>query len=1263
MNQTFQRLRPVWLSHIIIFSVLFFTIQISFAETWDRAAWDSFNAAIYKYGRGDTNAVSSLKQLIRRYPSFQPAYRKLVQIAKEDNSLNSLQTYFQYLLSIDSTNAGALYGSGFLFQTTEQFHRAISFYKKSIRYDHSQYQVFLSLSNCFAALKQFDAGKQFYQRLLSLHPSTPAIYIGLGLLNQNQNNWTAAVHNYNQAMQMNSKLPVIHRLKSIALYYSGRLTESLDACNTALKLAKRLHQLEEEAKAHQMVANCISMRSELAAVIEHYRQAAEIFRSIGDKPSQYTIQTHLGVSYIRLGNYPLAYRLLKDCYSYFQARQDTVQMGIVMGQIGWQFMNQARYDSALAYIEPAAAIAERIGNLRFAAYWNRFLGLILIDRGEFMRALSKNKRALHFTDRFHDDAEKARVLSSIGRIFFEIGAIDSALIYYSKTLTMLRRAGDKTFEAHALANMAHAAIYAGQYTKGLNYYEQAYQIADSIGDDKERATWLADIGAVFSHIGDFKAARRYYRQSLRIATQSHYRDIRSQLFHNMGRDYLQTNQQDSALIFIQKALAIAREIGSRTSELQILVHLSECHQQMQNWHDALSSLQLALKIGRSIRNRISEPEILHRLAHVYHQQNRNNAAIDHARQSLELAQTFNQALHICLANLELGHIYFDLDSLKVAELYYGAAIDAIEQIRDDISGQGLRVSFFETKMDAFNAIIRTLVALDRQFPNSGYAEKAFCYEEQANSRSLMEELMHRHRAFTSKIPLPILAQKLQLEHRLNQVQTALCAAASRPKSNISIVDSLSATLSEIQHRYTDIRSRIERLVDSDSDGVHIDHASILPRIRQHVLKAGQYLLEYSIGTESSYLFVISRSTIHIFDLAITEGELQKRINRLLQDFINPDNLFDIPFNARLSHELYRQLVHPAASVIKNAETLYIIPDGILFYLPFELLITEAPPPAQDEQQIYSHYTGYHFLVEKYPLVYCSAAGLLLPREFPHHQRTTSGTLLALGNPQYLSGQEGQMAFRQQTGWNFTPLQYSEKEISAIRRLFKNSHILTQHIAKEDSFKKLAPDYRLLHISAHGVLDENQPLYSGLVLSQDADAGEDGFLQSYEIYDLRLNADMVTLSACATGLGRLKRGEGVVGLTRAFQVAGARSVVVSLWNVSDASTATLMTEFYRYLQQGMPKSRALQAAKLKLMRETVEWGNVRLSYAHPFFWAPFVLIGQDDPVTIVTSHHLQRWFVIPAIVILLVILIIIYTRKKSFQLNSSSLIKLSKSRKF
>jgi CHAT domain-containing protein len=415
------------------------------------------------------------------------------------------------------------------------------------------------------------------------------------------------------------------------------------------------------------------------------------------------------------------------------------------------------------------------------------------------------------------------------------------------------------------------------------------------------------------------------------------------------------------------------------------------------------------------------------------------------------------------------------------------------------------------------------------------------------------------------------------------------------------------------------------------------------------------LLEYALSKEGSFLFVVTREGVHSFRLP-PAGE----INQLVQDVRAVIGQRPGPRLAqyrefttyvKVARQLYEMLIAPASEVLTNKRHLLIAPDGGLYYLPFEALLTE------EVKLRGADYRGLAYVLKQWEISYAPSASVLAslrqrrPRAEP--QTATAKTFLGFGDPVYELGPETsdfkpktqdprpktqdprpktqerrtksnrpqttdhgprtssvvetlRSVFEESGQWQLQPLKDSGREVTGIAGLYKPNDfsIHLRSAAREENVKsnEHLSAARRVHFATHGMISEQQPQYSSLVLTLDEDPNEDGLLQVHEIFNLKLSADLVVLSACRTGLGKEVRGEGMIGLTRAFLYAGASSVVVSLWSVVDRSTAGLMMDFYERLDRVSDKAAALQQAKLKMMQTR--------RYAHPYYWAPFVLVGEQ-----------------------------------------------------
>jgi len=388
---------------------------------------------------------------------------------------------------------------------------------------------------------------------------------------------------------------------------------------------------------------------------------------------------------------------------------------------------------------------------------------------------------------------------------------------------------------------------------------------------------------------------------------------------------------------------------------------------------------------------------------------------------------------------------------------------------------------------------------------------------------------------------------------------------------------------------------------------------------QATLDEKTVLLEYQSGADASFLFAVGKNEFQVARLP-NEKALRRSIETLRRSVSTPTRVGLANYLAE-GRELYKSLLAPVEKLLKSKTKIVVSADGALNYLPFEVLLTNDATSASFDKLPY--------LVRDFEISYTPSASVLANLKSADDAAKPPKAFLAFAAPDYAANRANQNLVSQTTpagsaenrSLNLTDLRNAKIEAERIASLFPagQAAVFTGAQATEDRAKtnELLSQYRYLHFAVHGLIDEEQPQFSSLVLSlpktdDQPESGnpkskieEDGLLQTPEIFNLRMRADLVTLSACETGLGQELRGEGIVGLTRAFFYAGTRSVLVSLWKVDDASTAELMTDFYELLRKNgeRDKAAALRQAQLKLIA-----GN---RFSHPYYWAAFILQGKTD----------------------------------------------------
>ncbi|MCP4215359.1 MAG: CHAT domain-containing protein, partial [bacterium] len=499
---------------------------------------------------------------------------------------------------------------------------------------------------------------------------------------------------------------------------------------------------------------------------------------------------------------------------------------------------------------------------------------------------------------------------------------------------------------------------------------------------------------------------------------------------------------------------------------------------------------------------------------------------------------------------------------------------------------------------------------------------AFNYAERARARAF-QDMLAESRADIRKGATPellIRERKLEQDFAYNQSLLTKEFYKKENKVNQAKVNTLTAKIRELEEDFDKLKLEMTRK-NPKYAALKYPKPFTLKDI-QKVLENNTILLEYMVNVDSTILWKIGKNQFDSFRFNIGREELERRV-KLLRYLSTTTG--DVSSFVHHSHMLYDKILAPAVAGIGKKKQLVIAADGILNYLPFETLCMNKPRTKAGFKKL-------PFLLKKYPILYIQSAGVWAAlNKSPKPPREKTGPkLLAMGDPLFKKeghpeenalirsafnsltkpapAQNNQAEARnaiqntQEPRLGFKRLVHSGEEVKAIGKLFQPADIFLRARAREENIKqcKNLDQYRYLHFATHGILNENKPQYSGLVLAQDDDPSEDGFLHMREIFNLKINADLVVLSACRTGLGKLVKGEGIIGLTRAWMYAGTPSVVVSLWEVDDASTAHLMQFFYKNLKNNMNKSRALRKAKLKLLKQTGRIGS----------WAGFVLIGRE-----------------------------------------------------
>ncbi len=481
-----------------------------------------------------------------------------------------------------------------------------------------------------------------------------------------------------------------------------------------------------------------------------------------------------------------------------------------------------------------------------------------------------------------------------------------------------------------------------------------------------------------------------------------------------------------------------------------------------------------------------------------------------------------------------GRIYEREGDTKQAIEFYKQSIDVIEFQRATINTEASKIGFVGDKQKVYHQMISTLYS-DRQYAN------AFEYAERSKSRALVDLLASNKEFSISK-------DKEQVALMLKELETIESEGKAIDVGSLAPEKTNQRNIRSVQ-----IKERIKTLAPELTSLVAVS----MPPLNeiQSYIAGDEALIEYYYHGEDLYVFVLTKNTLKAVKLGGKDILKDvEQLRKLLQDPKSTQYL-------ELSQKLYLRLIKPVESFL-NVQRVIIVPHGVLHYLPFNALSS-----------------GNSYLIDKYSVSYLPSSSIM---KFLKQRKTREAkNALIFGNPDL--------------GDSKYDLKYAEEEAVTISRGFPHAKVLIRKEATKTAFKKIGSQFDYIHFATHGQFESDAPLNSGLFLAKDPE--NDGVLSVNELYSIRLNADLIALSACETALGKINPGDDVVGLTRGFLFAGSSSIVASLWKVDDMATAQLMTEFYFNLRK-TNKRDALRDAQL----------NIKKQNEHPYFWAAFQLTG-------------------------------------------------------
>ncbi|MEG5105360.1 CHAT domain-containing protein [Microcoleus sp. AT8-A4] len=939
-------------------------------------------------------------------------------------------------------------------------------------------------------------------------------------------------------------------------------TNSSEAAEKALKEAAQLYnQGTAEAKRGTIVK---------------LEEALKLYREAGDRRREAVTFSNIGLVYSGLGEKQKALEYYSQSLPLSRATGDRGGEAITLNNIGSVYSELGEKQKALEYFSQSLPLRRAVGDRRGEAVTLTNIATVYSGLGEKQKALEYYSQSLPLFQATGDRGGEAVTLTSIGSVYSELGEKQKALEYYSQSLPLRRAVGDRSGEASTLNNIGLVYSDLGEKQKALEYYSQSLPLRRAVGDRSGEAVTLTNIGTVYSGLGEKQKALEYYSQSLPLFQATGYRGGEATTLNNIGSVYSALGEKQKALEYYSQSLPLRRATGDRRGEATTLHNIGRVYSDLGEKQKALEYYSQSLPLFRATGDRRGEATTLYGIAYAKRAQGNLTEA---------------------LTNIE--------SSLKI-----------IENLRTKIASPELRSSYFATVQNHYEFYIDLLMQLHKTNPKSGYDTKALEASERSRARSLLELLQESNANIREGISPDLLQQEKSVQQQLDDIEKQRIETISSPNPNATKIDEIDKQRLALLQQYQEVQTKI-RTASPRYAALTQPQPLTLPEIQKQILDENTILLQYSLGKDRSYLWVVTSTGVTSYELP-KRADIETAAKNFLETITSPIQR-DIPQQvAQASANLGQVILQPAAAQLGN-KRLLIVPDGVLHYTPFQAL---------NISQTAGQNTNVPLIVEHEIITLPSASTLAILRQNYGDRKPPSRNLAILADPVFSPEDErikgkitqattekleannlglNQSLRASNRQWPPERLAFTRQEAQTISSLFPSASS-TQKI-DFDASRTTATDgslanYQIVHFATHGLANSQNPELSGIVMSMVDDKGNlvNGFLRLTDIFNLKLAANLVVLSACQSGMGQNVRGEGMVGLTRGFMYAGAQRVAVSLWNVDDEGTSVLMQKFYqKMVQQKLAPAAALRAAQIEMMQEE-KWKS-------PYYWAAFTLQGE------------------------------------------------------
>lgn len=986
----------------------------------------------------------------------------------------------------------------------------------------------------------------------------------------------------------------------------------------------------------------------LREAIGHYTDATWCWQSIGSRRQAAEALESAGQVQFILSEYSLALRSYEQALSLSRNLNDELGIARAFDGMGYTYIYLGQNQRALICLERARSHLSKLRPLdgetervRMEAELQNSLGEVYYSISDVKKAVDSFSRALSLWNRVGDRKGEALANLNMGYMSQNFGDLKGAQEHYDQSLSFWKAAGDKRGEALTRTAMGGVHSFLGEQQKALDLHNEALNLFRLIGDRQGEAATLNGIGTAYEGLNKPREALDNYERAMRLYQAIGNRDYEALARFYMGAVHRSLGATERALDYYNQSLSMLRKVGDRRIETYVLRDLASIYNSWGQTKKALNQHERVLKLYIRFQDKRGQANTLNSIADIYFAGGQTHRALGLYKRALTLAEAAQDRGAQILTLYKLAHAERDVGEINQALHRANASIQLIEGVRVKAGGSELRASYFASVHRNYEQYVDLLMNMHKRYPSEGFAATALHANERSRARSLLEMLAE------AKVDLrrdadPALVERADFLERSLDAKAEYQMRVLSSNHSKDDVEQIEKEIRELGMQYEEVHTQIRK---QSTTYITLTQPKLLrlQDIQAELGDSNTLLLEYELGEERSYLWAVTSDSFASYELPSrsTLENASQQVYGLLTTRQPKSAETQSQYEERVaaSDQLYASQVTALSQMLLGPviaqlgkRRLIIVADGGLQYIPFETLPIDSldkreETSASANQSFPEHMTT---LVTEHEVVYLQSASMLtaLRREKRIPESPQEG-IVVLADPVFakddprvplqaretgnqsvseiaeiqrslrdIGGQDGEL--------NFSRLLSTLQEAKMIAKSapLGSTELVTGFRAdKSAAMSQAFGQHKILHFATHGIINNEHPQLSGIVLSLIDQRGnaESGFLRLADIYKMHLDSDLVVLSACRSGLGRQINGEGFVGLTRGFMCAGARAVIASLWKVDDEATAELMGHLYHaMLREHLPPAAALQKAK-RTMQTHSRWH-------HPYYWAGFVLQG-------------------------------------------------------